>query len=118
MGFALQIVDDILDIVGHPELIGKPTGMDLRDGNPSLPIILALTEGQALVRDVFEHSDPTENQIASAITAIKSGPAIQQGKTLAKGYAEEALQAVKKLPPSSYRNGLKTMVQLIIDRDF
>jgi octaprenyl-diphosphate synthase len=118
MGIAFQMVDDILDIVGHPELLGKPTAMDLRDGNPSLPIILALAEGQALVRDAFEHSHPTENQIASAISAIKAGPAIQQAKALSKSYAEKALHAVKKLPPSPYRNGLKTMVQLIIDRDF
>ena len=41
MGIAFQMVDDILDVVGHPDLLGKPTGMDLRDGNPALPIILA-----------------------------------------------------------------------------
>jgi octaprenyl-diphosphate synthase len=35
MGVAFQMVDDILDVVGHIELLGKPTGMDLRDGNPS-----------------------------------------------------------------------------------
>ena len=118
MGIAFQMVDDILDIVSHIELLGKPTGMDLRDGNPSLPIILALNEDQSLVREAFESSQPTENQITAAIEAIKAGPAIQQAKLLSKDYAEKALQSIKKLPPSPYRNGLKTMVQLIIDRDF
>ena len=118
MGIAFQMVDDILDVVGHAELLGKPTGMDLRDGNPSLPIILALNEGQAAVRDGFEDSHPTPDQIAEAIDAIKSSSAIEQAKTLAKDYAEKALNAIKKLPPSRHRNGLKTIVQLIIDRDF
>src|ERR1043166_5853186 len=89
MGIAFQMVDDILDVVGHAELLGKPTGMDLRDGNPSLPIILALNEGQAAVRDGFEDSQPTPDQIADAINAIKSGSAIEQAKTLAKDYAEK-----------------------------
>ena len=118
MGIAFQMVDDILDVVGHTELLGKPTGMDLRDGNPSLPIILALKDGQVAVREAFEHAQPKENQIAMALDAIKAGSAIPQAKSLSKRYAEEALKSIKQLPPSLYRNGLKTLVQLIIDRDF
>jgi len=118
MGIAFQMVDDILDVVGHSELLGKPTGMDLRDGNPALPIILALNESQPAVCEAFERSRPTDNQITIALDAIKAGSAIQQSKSLSKSYAEEALKSVKKLPPSLYRNGLKTLVQLIIERDF
>jgi geranylgeranyl pyrophosphate synthase len=92
--------------------------MDLRDGNPSLPIILALRDGQSAVSAAFEHAHPSEGQIAVALDAIKSAPAIQEARLLAKRYAEEALDSVKRLPPSRYRNGLKTLVQLIIDRDF
>src|ERR1041384_3233101 len=106
MGIAFQMVDDILDVVGHAELLGKPTGMDLRDGNPSLPIILALNEGQAAVRDGFEDTHPTAGQIEDAINAIKSGSAIEEAKTLARDYAQQALKAIKKLPPSRHRNGL------------
>lgn len=118
MGIAFQMVDDILDVVGHPELLGKPTGMDLRDGNPALPIILALKNGDGAVREAFDCSQPSEEQIALALASIKNGTAIQEAKLLSKQYAEVALKAVKKLPPSLYRNGLKTLVQLIIDRDF
>jgi geranylgeranyl pyrophosphate synthase len=112
------MVDDILDVVGHPDLLGKPTGMDLRDGNPALPIILAVKHGDPTVRDVFECRKPAESQILAALTAIKTGPAIQEAKALSRRYAEDALSSVKKLPPSKYRNGLKSLVQLIIDRDF
>jgi geranylgeranyl pyrophosphate synthase len=118
MGIAFQMVDDILDVVGHPDLLGKPTGMDLRDGNPALPIILALKHGEPAVCAAFDCEHPSEAQIALAIEAIKKGPAIGEAKTLAKRAAEDALQSVRKLPPSQYRNGLKTLVQLIIDRDF
>jgi geranylgeranyl pyrophosphate synthase len=116
MGIAFQIVDDVLDVVGHADLLGKPTGMDLRDGNPSLPIILALGDGE--VREAFEHTQSEESRIAQALEAIKRGPAIETAKQLSRRYAEEALAALKRFPPSLYRNGLKTLVQLIIDRDF
>jgi geranylgeranyl pyrophosphate synthase len=118
MGIAFQMVDDILDVVGNADLLGKPTGMDLRDGNPALPIILAMNGGDTRVREAFDCSKPTEDQIIDALAAIKSGSAIQEAKLLSKRYAQEALKSVKKLPPSLYRNGLKTLVQLIIDRDF
>jgi len=118
MGIAFQMIDDILDVVGHVELLGKPTGMDLRDGNPSLPIILALQNGQESVRRVFESPQPTEEQICEALDSLKRSCVIDQAKTISKRYAEHALISVKKFPPSLYRNGLKTLVQLIIDRDF
>jgi geranylgeranyl pyrophosphate synthase len=118
MGIAFQMVDDVLDVVGHVDLLGKPVGMDLRDGNPALPIILAVNSQEPAVRAAFENSKPSEEQIDCALTAIKTGSAIQEAKSLSKRYAREALKSVKKLPPSMYRNGLKTLVELIIDRDF
>ena len=118
MGIAFQMVDDILDVVGQIELLGKPTGMDLRDGNPSLPIILALKAEQTAVCEAFQTAQPTEALVVAALNAIKSGPIIQEAKTISRGYAEEALKSIRKFPPSLYRNGLKTLVQLIIDRDF
>lgn len=118
LGVAFQMVDDILDVVGHMELLGKPTGMDLRDGNPSLPIIFALRDGQSAVCDTFVSSQPSDESVQTALEAICQGPAIQEAKALSKKYAEEANKSIKRFPPSLYRNGLKTLVQLIIDRDF
>jgi len=118
MGIAFQMVDDILDVVGNADLLGKPVGMDLRDGNPALPIILAVNGGDAVVRQAFNCSEPSEGQIAAALAAIQAGPAIRQAKLLSKSYAQKALEHVKRLPPSPYRNGLAALVQLIIDRDF
>jgi octaprenyl-diphosphate synthase len=117
LGIAFQMIDDVLDVVGHAELLGKPTGMDLRDGNPSLPIILALNEGEAAVCEAFEASNPSEAQVSTALEAIRKGTAIDQAKLTSKHYAGEALKSIKKFPPSLYRNGLKTLVQLLIDRD-
>ena len=92
MGIAFQMVDDILDVVGQIELLGKPTGMDLRDGNPSLPIILALRSKQSAVCEAFQTAQPTEALVAAALDAIKSGSILQEAKSISRGYAEEALK--------------------------
>jgi len=118
MGIAFQMVDDVLDVVGHPDLLGKPTGMDLRDGNPALPIILAVINGDLAVSEAFNCSTPNEQQIGAALAAIKAGASIREARRLSKRYAEAALVSVTKLPASKYRNGLKSLVQLIVDRDF
>ncbi|MFQ5682008.1 MAG: polyprenyl synthetase family protein [Candidatus Binatia bacterium] len=118
LGIAFQVIDDVLDVIGHKELLGKPTGMDLRDGNPSLPIILALNEGDRAVSEAFECDHPTNEHIREAIEAMVQGPAIRQARTFSKTYADLAYQAIRKLPPSFYSDGLNTLVQLIAQRTF
>jgi geranylgeranyl pyrophosphate synthase len=118
LGIAFQIVDDVLDIVGHQELLGKPTGIDLQDGNPSLPIILALNDKQGSVLEAFESSQPNQEEIRKAIDAIREGKVLKEARVICRNYAELAFKSIKKFPPSPYRNGLKTLVQLIIERDF
>jgi len=117
LGIAFQMIDDVLDIVGHQELLGKPTGMDLRDGNPSLPIVLSVIERQKAVLEAFECQHPSEELIRGAIEAMDRGTAIRQAMALSKKYAIKASKFIEKLPPSSYRNRLRTLVQLIIERD-
>ena len=118
LGIAFQMIDDVLDVVGHKELLGKPIGMDLRDGNPSLPIILAIRGGQRQVAEAFQSDHLTNEMIQTTLKAIGQGSAIDKTKNYSRSYAELASKPIKKLPPSLYRDGLKTLVQLIVERNF
>ncbi len=44
LGYAYQIIDDILDFTGSEHLIGKPLGVDIANGNITLPILLLMEE--------------------------------------------------------------------------
>ncbi len=44
IGIAFQIVDDILDVTGDEVVLGKPQGIDIMDGKPTLPLIIAMQD--------------------------------------------------------------------------
>lgn len=118
LGMAFQMIDDVLDVIGHKERLGKPVGMDLRDGNPSLPIVLSVKEGNDTVLDAFECPNPSEASIQRAIDSMSRGKAILQAKTFSRGYAMEATKAIEFFRPSHYRDGLESLARLIVERDF
>ena len=51
LGIAFQIVDDLLDLTGDEQAVGKTLGRDLEKGKLTLPVIRFLTEAQAPARD-------------------------------------------------------------------
>jgi octaprenyl-diphosphate synthase len=60
IGTAFQIRDDLLDLLGEREFIGKPAGRDLEKGKLTLPIILMLGENaklRPLVSKVMQNND-------------------------------------------------------------
>src|SRR6185503_17179263 len=70
IGMAFQVIDDLLDVDGDEGLTGKPVGIDLRDGNPSLPLVLAVAE-DAEVRRVFVTPEPNESEILAALQRVR-----------------------------------------------
>ena len=117
LGIAFQMMDDVLDVVGRRDLLGKSTGMDLRDGNPSLPIVLSLLDGHKAVTQVFQSREPTENDIQRALDAMGNGSVIERARDFARKYALKACREVDRLPDSVERDALKGLAHLLTDRD-
>lgn len=117
LGIAFQMMDDVLDVVGRRDLLGKSTGMDLRDGNPSLPIVLSLLDGHQTVARVFQSQTPTENDIQRALDAMGNGTVIERARSFSTKYALKASREIDGLPASVERDGLKALARLLTDRD-
>ncbi|MDZ7762577.1 MAG: farnesyl diphosphate synthase [Desulfovermiculus sp.] len=62
IGLAFQVADDILDLVGEAEKLGKPVGSDLAQGKATYPVLIGLEEsrrlGQAMVREALAAVEP------------------------------------------------------------
>ncbi len=65
IGLAFQMIDDLLDVLGPEEKTGKPVGSDLREGIPSLPVVLGVESS----RDSVSCSAAAGRSTAPTLTA-------------------------------------------------
>jgi octaprenyl-diphosphate synthase len=114
-GLAFQMRDDLLDVAGHPAETGKPRGIDLRDGNPSLPIVLAL-ERDAEVRRLFSAPALTEADIERGLARIGRSGVLPAVAARVGAQLEQALALMDALPASPARAALREVALSLADR--
>ena len=108
LGVAFQIADDILDCVGTPGATGKAPGVDLRDGTPTLPLILAARADERVRRALA--GEPLDD----ALARVAATGAIEASRDLALAYARRARAALNGTPD---RASLEALTHLVVDRD-
>ena len=54
LGLAFQIVDDILDVEGEPNALGKTAGKDAKAGKPTYPSIYGMAESRRLAAERYQ----------------------------------------------------------------
>jgi len=114
MGLGFQMVDDLLDVLGPAELIGKPVGSDLREGAPALPIVLGL--GIPEVRTAFVSELPSAAALERALAALRASPVIGRVRELAAARIRSASAQVALLPPSTFRSALADLAEDLLAR--
>lgn len=68
IGLAFQIRDDILDVEGHTDVIGKPQGSDLARHKPTYPDLVGLEGAKQIAADL--HREATESLAALGEAAL------------------------------------------------
>jgi heptaprenyl diphosphate synthase len=117
VGLAFQMVDDLLDILGPEEKIGKPVGSDLRAGIVSLPVVLGMHANPEL-RHIFGNSGTLEGQALTRALEIMREPAlIARGRQMAAAQVARARRILDRLEPSVYRDSLAMLIDDQINRD-
>ena len=117
LGMAFQIVDDILDVEGLTDEIGKPVGNDLRHGVLTLPMILALERwpDSTVIRDYFaEPSDGT--LLESAMELISDPKVITDSYAVAEQYCQSARDSIMELPKNRSRDSLEALIDYVVVR--
>ena len=115
VGMTFQIVDDLLDVEGTEAQVGKPVGLDLRDGNPSLPIVLAIGRDPEVAR-IFRKPEPTSADIETALVRIRHSGVLSEVRALAAEYGTRARQSLDLLAPSSDKDHLHMLVDQLLER--
>jgi len=105
LGIAFQIADDILDCVGDTIETGKIPGADLREGVPTLPLILAAREDD-VVRQALT-GGPQEG----ALVRVAATSALDRSRAMALNYARKARGFLRDEPE------LEALTHIVIDRE-
>lgn len=121
LGTAFQLVDDVLDYSANAAELGKNIGDDLAEGKPTLPLLHAMRSGNAeqvqLIRDTIEQGGNLEalDDILAIMTQYKS---LDYAMQRAKEEAKKAVDVIRILPESAYKNALISLAYLSVDRTY
>lgn len=115
IGMAFQIIDDLIDVVGDPGQTGKPVGIDLRDGNPSMPIVLARAS-IPIVSELWERTDPSDERVFEALSVIRQSEFLDQVREEALTFTARAHEDLEVLAPSAYREHLRALIRELANR--
>ena len=120
LGCAFQLIDDVLDYTADSGELGKNVGDDLAEGKPTLPLIHAMREGTAAQRDLIRGAIEKGGleQIDDILAAIESTGAIDYTARCARAEADQAIEAVRDLPDSRYRDALVGLARFAVDRTY
>jgi geranylgeranyl pyrophosphate synthase len=109
LGIAFQITDDILDCAGVTFETGKIAGTDLREGTPTLPLLLAARRDDA-VREALSGGA----MVDGVLLRVVSTGALEESREVALAYARNARAC---LDGELHRDELESLTHAIVDRD-
>ncbi|MCS6864163.1 MAG: polyprenyl synthetase family protein [Gemmataceae bacterium] len=113
LGWAFQIADDVLDLIGDEETAGKTLGTDLAQQKLTLPVIHCLNRlpplEAAQLRDALRRGD--DNLGPRVLAALEKTQSVAYAKRQAEERAIAAKQALDGLP----RNECRILLEAIAD---
>ena len=120
IGIAFQIKDDLFDF-GPEGVIGKPTGIDIKESKMTLPLIYALSNAEYYdkrrIIHIIKSRTASREKIEEVIEFVKSSGGLDYAKKMMNAYRDKACQLLEEFPESQYRTSLEKLINFTTDRN-
>jgi octaprenyl-diphosphate synthase len=120
LGTAFQLIDDVLDLSGNSEDIGKNLGDDIAEGKPTLPLLYAMRHGNEyqsqLIRKAIECGGLED--LPALTQAVKETGALEYVRNIANQEANLACKAIQHLSFTPQHQALIKLAEFSVSRNF
>ena len=119
VGLGFQIWDDYLDATATEELLGKPSGSDIRQGKRTLLVIEALdratSEDQGRLTAILD-GDSSDEDVAEAVAIMERSGALAACHEQANGYLQGVRDTLAKYPQGEPRQLFEALLGYMVTR--
>ncbi|CAM3632777.1 polyprenyl synthetase family protein [Nocardioides zeicaulis] len=119
VGSSFQLSDDILDIASESVTSGKTPGTDLREGVPTLPVLMAQAStdpADARLLELLGRPLTDDSEHAEALGLLRAHPAMQEAREYVLGQATQAKKLLEVLDPGPVRTALESFADTVATR--
>ncbi|MDQ3274565.1 MAG: polyprenyl synthetase family protein [Actinomycetota bacterium] len=119
IGTAFQLSDDVIDVTSDSGDSGKVAGTDLREGVPTLPILLARISADpedARLHQLLDTSLGDDYLHAEALGLLRLHPAMDEARAEVRRRTDAARALLDELPAGPARDALAALCDLVVHR--
>ncbi len=120
LGVAFQLVDDLLDLTGTTDDLGKPSCGDIAEGKSTVPILYmrkAFSAAEKARLEGLRGNTLSEQDRQWVHDAVIQTGAVSKTQAVAKSYADQAMDALASIPNNPYHDSLKGLMDFVLDRN-
>lgn len=117
IGMAFQIVDDLLDLTGEQQKVGKPLFSDAKQGVYTLPILYAInSKHKSAALEALDKLEYDEGKMLKEV--LWESEAVKKSRRVAEQYIQKALASAEKLPEGLGKESIIDIIHNQIERKF
>lgn len=118
-GMAFQIKDDVFDFQ-KSNIIGKPTGIDIKEKKMTLPLIYLLnnstnSDKKRIIRIIKRHST-NKTYVNKVVEEVRNSGGLDYATEKMLEFKSKALELLNEFPKSEARDALEQIIEFTIDR--
>ena len=120
IGMAFQIKDDLFDY-GPDGVIGKPTGIDIKESKMTLPLIYSLMKADRSTKrrivNIIKNHNTEDKKVKEVISFVKGSGGMEYATQKMQDYQARAFVVLDTFPDSVFKSSLRELVKYTTERN-